>query len=120
MAIFNGSAPAYQGTVSIPTNTAVQIFSTTGTSNPTVNFPAGVNLGAITILNTGLNNCWIGTSSVSATQGVPLKPGEQLTIQNGTHLAAESGTTSWNLYAIAAATTPTTVEVGLVTFPSVV
>ena len=98
----------------------MQIFSTTGVSSPaTINFPAGVNLGSISIVNTGSVNCWIGTSSLTGTEGIPLKPSEQLTIQGTVHLSAESGTASWNLYAITSSGT-TTVEVALATFPSVV
>lgn len=121
MAVFGGTAPAVQGPTTV-TSSATQIFNTTGTpiSSPSVNFTAGVNLGTLTLINTGQANCWVGTSSVTATTGLLLKPGEQLTIQNGTHIAAESGAaTSWNLYAITASGT-TTVEAALATFPSVV
>jgi hypothetical protein len=121
MAIFSGVAPALQGPTTV-TSAATQIFDTIGTpiGTHTTTFTAGTNLGALTVINTGAANCWIGTASVTAVTGLLLKPGEQLTIQNGTHIAAESGAaTSWNLYAITASGT-TTVEAGLATFPSVV
>lgn len=121
MAIFSGTAPALQGPTTV-TSSATQIFNTVGTpiGSPTVDFTAGTNLGTLTLINTGSVNCWVGTSSVTAVTGLLLKPGEQLTIQNGTHLAAESGAaTSWNLYAITSSGT-TTVEAGLASFPSVI
>lgn len=117
MAIFNTSAPANQGPVAV-TSTATQIFNTQGTpiSAPTDLFPAGTNLAQLTMINVGSNNCWIGTSSVTATTGLLLKPGEQLTIENGVHPAAESGAaTTWNLYAICASTLTTTIEISLAT-----
>jgi hypothetical protein len=118
MALFANEAPSLQGPTTV-TSSATQIYSTTGASNPTVNFPAGVNLGSITVINTGSVTCFLGTSAVTAATGLVLKSGEQLTIQNGTHIAAETGTTSWNLYAITSSGT-TTVEAALATFPSVV
>jgi hypothetical protein len=115
MPIFNTSAPAFQGPTAVP-NTATQIFNTTGTpiGSPTVDFPTGATLTAITLINVGAVNCFLGTSAVTAATGLILKPGEQLTIQNGTHVVAETGTTSWNLYAITASGS-TTVEVSLAT-----
>ena len=122
MAIFSGSAPALQGPTTV-TSSATRIFDTVGTpigGSYTAQFTAGANLGTLTIINTGSVNCWVGTSSVTAATGLLLKPGEQLTIQNGTHIAAESGAaTSWNLYAITSSTS-TTVEAALATIPSVV
>jgi hypothetical protein len=122
MAIFVTSAPALQGPTTV-TSSATQIFNTTGTpigspASPT-EFTAGVNLGALTVTNTGTVACWVGASSVTDATGVPLQAGESFTIENGKHLAAESGTKSWNLYAITASGT-TTVEAALATFPSVV
>lgn len=118
MATFAAAPPALQGPTSVGTS-ATQIFSTTGSSNPTVNFTAGAQLASITVTNVGTRTCWVGTSSVTGTAGVPLQAGESLTINNGSHKAAESGTSSWNLYAITASST-TLVEVALTTFPSVV
>lgn len=122
MAIFSASAPALQGPTTV-TSSATRIFDTTGTpigGSYTAQFTAGTNLGSLTVINTGTVNCWLGTSSVTATTGLLLKPGEQLTIQNGTHLAAETGAaTSWNIFAITASAN-TTVEVALASFPSVV
>jgi hypothetical protein len=124
MAVFATSAPALQGTVAVTSAAAAQIFNTVGTpiASPAAatTFPTGVNLGSITVLNTGANTVWVGTSSVTGTAGVPLLAGEELTISNGVHKSAESGTASWNLYAIAASGKPSTVEVALTTFPSIV
>lgn len=122
MAIFATSAPAFQGPTLV-TNSATQIYDTTGTpiGSPTIEFPAGSALSEITMINTGTHTCWVGASSVSDTTGVPLHPGEQLTIRGAGHVAAETGTTSWNLYAIAASsTTETTVEVSLATVDATV
>jgi len=119
MAIFNTGTPSFQGPTSVP-NTATQIYSTTGSSNPTVNFATGTVLSAITVVNVGAVTCWIGTSSVTASTGIVLKAGEQLTISNGNgHVAAESGASSWNLYAITSSGT-TSVEVTLATTTYVV
>lgn len=110
MAIFNGTQPSNQGPTSV-TNSATQIYNTT--SYNSINFPTGAALRDITVINTGTVTCFVGTSSVTATTGVPLRSGEQLTIQ-GSHVQAESGNTSWNLYAITASGT-TTVEASLAT-----
>lgn len=120
MPIFNTSAPAFQGPTPV-TTAATQVYNTTGTpiSGPTVDFPTGANLGQITLINVGSVNCFLGTSAVTAATGLILKPGEQLTIENGTHLAAETGTTSWNLYAITASGS-TVVEAALATTAVVV
>lgn len=115
MAIFNSSTPSFQGPTSV-TSAATQIYSTTGTpiSSPAVDFPTGTALAGITVINTGTVTCWVGTSSVTATTGLVLKSGEQVTISNGNgHVAAESGASSWNLYAITSSGT-TTVEASLV------
>lgn len=122
MAIFSGSAPAIQGPTTV-TSSATQIFNTSGTpisspAAPTL-FSTGANLGSLTIVNTGAVNAFIGTSAVTAATGLILKPGEQLTLQNATHLVGETGATSWNVYGITSSGS-TTVEVGLATFPSVV
>lgn len=114
MPIFNTSTPSFQGPTAV-TGTAAAIYSTTGSSNPTVNFATGTALSAITVINTGAVTCYVGNSSLTTAVGIPLKAGEQLTISNGNgHIAAESGVTSWNLYAITASGS-TTVEVSLVT-----
>jgi len=120
MANFVASAPALQGPTSVG-NSATQIFNTTGTpiSSPTVNFTAGAQLASITVTNVGSVKCWVGISAVSVTTGVPLQAGESITITNGSHKAAESGTSSWNLYAITASGT-TLVEAALTSFPSVI
>jgi hypothetical protein len=121
MATFVTSAPALQGPTSVGSS-ATQIFNTTGTpiSSPATatEFTAGANLAALTVTNTGTVACWVGTSSVTAATGTPLQSGESITFTNGKHIAAETGTKSWNLYAITASGT-TYVEAALATFPSV-
>jgi hypothetical protein len=101
MAIFNSSTPSFQGPTSV-TSSATQIYNTTGTpiASPTVDFPAGAALSEITVVNTGTVTCFVGTSAVTAATGLVLKSGEQLTIRGAGHVAAETGTSSWNLYAI--------------------
>jgi hypothetical protein len=120
MAIFNSSTPSYQGPTTV-SNSATQIYNTTGTpiSDPTVEFPTGAALSEITVINTGTVTCWVGASSVTDATGTPLKSGEQLTIRGNGHVAAESGTSSWNLYAITASGS-TTVEASLATVDATV
>jgi hypothetical protein len=120
MAIFNGTSPSYQQTpnnasASVGTS-ATQIYNTTSftaVGGTVYSFPAGAVLRDLTIVNTGAVTCFIGTSSVTASTGIPLLAGEQLTIQ-GSHKQAESGNASWNLYAITASGT-TQVECSLAT-----
>lgn len=101
MPIFNSGLPSYQTTATVDTTlNGIQIYSTTGTNG--VDFPAGTTLGALTIMNTGTVTCYYGQSGVSASTGTPLKPGEQVTIRGVGHVAKETGSTSWNLYAITA------------------
>lgn len=123
MAIFNSSQPSYQGPTTV-TSTATQIYNTTGTpiSSPAAptEFPAGAVLSEITMINTGPSVCWIGTSSLTGTEGTPLSVGEQLTIRGVGHLAAETGTHSWNLYAITASGTTTVIEISLATVDATV
>lgn len=122
MATYASAAPAFQGPTSVG-NSATQIFNTTGTpiGSPSVDFATGANLGGLSVTNIGSVTCFLGTSSVTASTGTPLKPQDQMILlASGTnHLAAESGATSWNLYAITSSGT-TTVEAALVSLPSVV
>jgi hypothetical protein len=120
MAIFNGAPPSMQiipnNTNATVTSSATQIYNTTSytaVGGTVYSFPVGATLRDITIVNTGTVTCFIGTSAVTAATGVPLRAGEQLTIQ-GSHVQAESGATSWNLYAITASST-TTIEASLAT-----
>jgi hypothetical protein len=120
MAIFAASPPAYQTTASVGSS-ATQIYNTTSVTvnSVTYSFPTGVTLSELTIVNTGTVTCYVGTSSVTATTGTPLKSGEQMTIRGNGHLQAESGNSSWNLYAITASGT-TTIEAGLATVDATV
>jgi len=111
MSIFNTSPPAYQaynaGRNAV-TNSATQIYSSTSVTNgSTFSFPAGSTLHDLTIINTGSVTCYVGSSSVTAATGFPIKPGEQLTIQ-GQVTAATSGVLGWNIYAITSSGTTTT------------
>jgi hypothetical protein len=119
MAIFNTTSPSFQtvpnNTNAVVDTTARQIYNTTSftpTGGAAISFPVGVALRDLTILNTGSITCFVGTSTVTATTGVPLRGGEQLTIQSSLHTQGESGATSWNLYAITASGT-TTIEASL-------
>lgn len=117
MAIFASSPPAYQATASVSTTSGgTVIYSTTSITigSTTYTFPTGVTLSELTIQNTGTVTCFVGQNGVTATTGVPLKSGEQLTIRGNGHLAAESGASSWNLYAITASGT-TSIVASLVT-----
>lgn len=122
MAIFNVSPPAYQGAGAgrnAVTNSATQIYSSTSVTvnSITYTFPTTVTLHDLTIVNTGTVACYLGSSSVTAATGLPLKPGEQVTIQ-GAVVAATSGVLGWNVYAITASGTTTT-EASLATVVSV-
>lgn len=119
MSIFNSSPPAFQaspsGGRSTVTNSATQVYSSTSVTvgSTTYTFPAGVVLHDLTIINTGSTTCYLGSSTVTSSTGLPLKPGEQLTIQ-GQVTAATSGVLGWNIYAITASGT-TTMEASLAT-----
>lgn len=122
MAIFNSSQPSYQGPTTV-TTAATQIYNTTGTpisapAAPT-EFPSGAALSEITVINTGPATVWIGSSSVSGTEGTVLKQGEQLTIRGVGHVAAETGSSSWNLWAITSSGTAV-VEASLATVEATV
>jgi hypothetical protein len=122
MATFVVSAPALQGPTTV-TNSATQIFNTSGTpisspASPTL-FASGAQLGSVTVTNVGAVRCWVGVSAVSATTGIPLQPGESININGGSHKVGETGATSLNLYAITSSGS-TQVEVALATFPSIV
>lgn len=111
MAIFNTSPPAFQaynaGRNAV-TNSATQIYSSTSVTNgSTFSFPTGSTLRDLTIINTGTTTCYLGSSTVTATTGLPLKAGEQITIQ-GQVTAATSGVLGWNIFAITASGTTTT------------
>ena len=112
MAIFNTSPPAYQafgaGRNAV-TNSATQIYSSTSVTvgSTTYTFPTGSVLHDITIINTGTVTCYLGSSSVTSSTGLPLAPGQQATIQ-GTVTAATAGVLGWNIYAITASGTTTT------------
>jgi|SRR6185437_6180472 hypothetical protein len=103
MAIFNSTQPSYQGPTTV-TTAATQIYNTVGTpiSSPAAptEFPTGAALSEITVVNTGPATVWVGSSTVSGTEGTPLKAGEQLTIRGTGHVAGETGSSSWNLWAI--------------------
>lgn len=126
--IFNGTQyPAYQ---QVPNNTnasvgttATAIYSSTsfvpvgGGAGGT--FPTGSLLPALTIINTGGTVCYIGSSSVTTATGVPLQPGQQLTISGGPGVvAATAGVLGWNFSAITPGGT-TTIEASLPTLVSV-
>jgi hypothetical protein len=122
MANFVASAPALQGPTSVG-NSATQIFNTSGTpiSSPAAptQFVAGTQLSSVTVTNVGSVRCWVGVSAVSATTGIPLQPGESITLNGGSHKVGETGATSINLYAITSSGT-TLVEAALTSFPSIV
>jgi len=107
----------------------VALFSTAGTATtlPAAGTTATIvwdpvgaqfsgTLRDVTLVNAGANQCWLGQSTVSIATGVPLAPGNQLTIQG---YAATAGAIAGRLYAIAGAGTSTTVLADLATLASV-
>jgi hypothetical protein len=93
VAIFNGSQPACQTYTGITTVTP--IYNTT--SFNAINFPTGVTITSLTVINTSTATMYVGGSAVAgATTGVTLPPGGQLTIQ-GLSLATGGGNV---LYAV--------------------
>lgn len=115
MGIFNGAPPSTQivpnNTNASVTSSATQIYNTTSftaVGGTTYSFLTGATLRDLTIINTGTVTCFVGTSSVTASTGLRLDPGQQLTIQGSNTV----GSTNWNLYAITSSGT-TTVEASL-------
>lgn len=111
MAIFaNGVATQ----TSAPGTSATAVFNPNSTALAALS-PA-VALHDVTIINTGSVNVALGSSTVTATTGLILKPGQQLTIQGW---LATSGNAAGEIYGIVASGTGAC-EAGLSSFPSVV
>jgi hypothetical protein len=127
MAIFNGAPPAFQSTQAAGTSVStagVQIYNagsatvvnTAGTSHYAFN--TGVILSNLTVINTGTATAYLGggtSGTPSATYGLALPAGFQLTIQ-GTAASGNAAATAstFNLWAITTAGT-TSIEAGLAT-----
>jgi hypothetical protein len=111
MALFEGDAGARQtATVASTAGAAVFILSHTST-NPSNAWSINTNTQNYTIINTGPNPCWVGTStSVTAATGFRLGVGEQLTVNGTVH----------KLAAVASAAAPANVIAGLATVSPVV
>lgn len=130
MAIFTGAPPAFQSTqaANTPVGTAaagVQVYnagsatvvSSSGTAYYA--FPATATLSNLTLINTGTVTAYLGAGTagtvVTTAAGLPLTPGQQLTIQG----TAATGTVStFNLWAITAVGT-TNIEASLATVVAV-
>lgn len=111
MAIFEGDVGARQST-SVKSTTAVAVFLLSQTSTaPNNSWTILTTTQNYTVINTGANPCWVGTStSVTAATGFRLGSGEQLTVNGTVH----------KLAACASAAAPTTVIAGLATQSPVV
>ena len=95
MPIFS-TGVATQTTASV-TNSATLVFDSDFTGIPT-----GVTLGDITVINTGATTFFVGQSGVTATTGLRVPPGAQVTI-NG--FGAVQSSTNFDIYAITASGT---------------
>jgi len=97
MAIFaNGVATQTASVLS----TATLIFD-----SDAAGIPAGVTIGDVTVINTGKNTMFIGQSSVTASTGLRVPSGAQVTI-NG--FGALQSSTNFDIYAIAASSSTLT------------
>jgi hypothetical protein len=94
MATFDGSLPAQQVS-SVTTTPTVDVFSANVTAFAALN-PA-TTLHDVTIINIGPATVFLGSSSVTASTGLALKAGQQVTIQGWT---ATTGTTTNDIWAI--------------------
>lgn len=115
MPIFDVGSAAYQ-TASPGTTTAAQVWSGTVTAlvgtGPTYSHGTlGPTVRDLTVINTGTCVISVGQSGVTATTGVLLVPGAQMTIQNW---QAQVGTTTSDVYAIAYG--PSSVTIAGVTY----
>lgn len=108
MAIFETTEPALQ--VNSITTAAKLIFQITGTDNAGTVIPAAfANSSNVTVVNTGKVTVFLGSSSVTASTGLPLAAGSSITLV-GPVIA---------IYGITSAGTTTT-SGALATFPSIV
>jgi hypothetical protein len=92
MAIFANGA-ATQATASV-LSTATLVFDSDASG-----ITSGITIGDVTVMNTGANTMFIGQSSVTATTGLRVPAGAQVTI-NG--FGAKQSSTNFDIYAIAA------------------
>jgi hypothetical protein len=111
--IFDVGSPAYQ-TYPIA-QTASLVWS--GTFAPLGSISPAVTLRDITIINQGTASVVLGSGSVTATTGLPLPAGAQLTIQGWT---ATSNNKNNDIYGICSNGTAVTTVAGLATLASVV
>lgn len=95
MAIF-ASSSAVQATASVG-NTATLIFDSDATGIPT-----GATIGDVTVINSGSKTFFVGQSGVTATTGLRVPAGAQVTI-NG--FGATQSSTNFDIYAITASGT---------------
>jgi hypothetical protein len=104
VAIFEGDVGARQST-SVKSTTAVAVFLLSQTSTaPNNSWSLNTSTRGYTVINTGPNPCWVGTStSVTAATGFRLGSGEQLTVAGTIH----------KLAACASAAAPASVIAGL-------
>ena len=98
MPLFDAGSLAYQGTV--VTNSATQVYSASGLTSP----------ANLVVQNQGTAIVYVGGGTVTTTSGVPLPPGNQMTV---------SGSAALAVWAITASGTATVVA-GLATVDVVV
>jgi hypothetical protein len=108
MAIFANSAATQ--TTAVP-NSATKIWNASASG-----LVSGAKLGDVIVQNTGAITMFIGSASVS-TVGLRVPPGAQVTI---TGFGAVQGSTTYDIYAIAATSAGTTALCGLATVEAVV
>lgn len=99
MAVFANSAATQTATV---TNSATLIFDSDASGIPT-----GAAIGDVTVVNTGATTIFVGSASVSATTGLRCPAGAQITI---TGFGALQSSTNYDIYAITASGTSTTLS----------
>jgi len=109
VAIF-ANGPGIVQTTAVTTS-ATLVFDTDAT-----NIPSGATLPDLTIMNIGANQAFLGQSTVSATTGLPIPPGGQVTVRGYSGL--QSSTTG-DTYAICASGKLTTLVAGLATLDPV-
>jgi hypothetical protein len=112
MAIFDTGSAAYQTTT--VTSGGQTAFNANSTALAALS-PA-VTLKDVTVMNVGSVTAYLGQSGVTATTGITLKPGQQITIQGYT---AVTGTTTNNVFAITSSGS-TVLLAGLASLASVV
>lgn len=107
MAIFANSSATQTASV---TNSATLVFDSDASGIPT-----GASLGDVTVINTGSATIFVGQSTVTASTGLRVPAGAQVTI---TGFGALQSSTNYDIYAITSSGTSATLA-GLATTEAV-